>query len=356
MSSKVNELIVSFFGNGYVTYLDAEISDYIYQRRKVSQQEFIDILHQKGYSIKNITKELDRQCYASTLRYILSEDAYVSVDIGRHLWTDILRRIHDQQSMVGGKLKITTSDVKLDIYRTDFQSLKFKKVIKHLGLHQAPVMRWTKQSKRKEALDYLDLLMDLITPRTHHDEADLKTVLQAIQYANKNKSKKTTWAWLITHPVMRLELTSPRETVAKTVFSLSKGPVDWKGKLVSLFELKESTGLSHQEIEESVEYFEEQGIFRKINDSLTPTGQGYVLVQYAFRSHHSITFAVVRVDKEYYQLEISAPHLPGFDITGVLEENGGKRHSEFGTPVVFPEREKSEVIKLLNTIVGSGFV
>ena len=356
MSSKVNELIVSFFGNGYVTYIDAEISDYIHQRRKVPQQEFIDILHQKGYSIKNITEELDRQCYASTLRYIPSEDAYVGVDIGRNLWTDILRGIQNQESMVGGKLQIIDSDVKLDIYRTDFQSPKFKKMIKDLGLHQAPVMRWTKQFKRRKALQCLDSLMDLITPRTHQDEADLKTVLQAIQYANKNKSKKTTWAWLITHPVMRLELTSSRETVARTLFSLSRGPVDWKGKLVSFDELKVSTGLSHREIEESIEYFEEQGVIRKINDGLTPTGQGYVLVQYAFRSHHSITFAVVRVDKEYYQLEISAPRLPGFDITDVLEDNGGKTHSKLGTPVVFPKREKSEVITLLNTIIGSGLV
>jgi len=352
----VNELIVSFFGNGYVTYLDAEISDYIFKRRKVPQEEFIDILHEKGYGIKSITQELDRQCYASTLRYIPSDNVYVAVDIGMHLWTDILQRIHDQQSMVGGKLQIIDSDVKLDICRTDFQLQKFKRAVKHLGLHQAPVMRWTKQFERKKALQCLDLLLDLVPPRTQHDNTDLKTVLQAIQHANRHKSKKTTWAWLITHPIMRLELTSSRERVAKAVFSLSKGPVDWKGKLVNVDELEENTDLSHQEIEESIEYFEEQGVIRKIDDSLTPTGQGYVLVQYAFRSHHSITFAVVCVDEENYQLEISAPHLPGFNIRDVLEENGGESHSEFGTPVVFSKREKSEVIKLINTIIGSGHV
>ena len=360
--SDINELIVSFFGNGYVTYLDAEISDYISQRQRESRQTFIDILHHKGYTTTAITEELDRQCYASTLRYIPSEDAYVLVDIGKHLWTDILNRIHEQQSMIGGQFRTAPSGVALDIYRTDFQSKTLKKVIKNNGLHQAPVMRWTKQFTRKEAFKLLGQFMGVLPPVTQHCTADCTTVLQKIRLVNKNKSKKTTWAWLITHPVMVIQLTPTREKMLKALFQLSKGPVDWKGKLVSPDDLKEKTGLSHEEMEASIQYFVEQGVIRRINNGLTPTGQGYVLVRYAFRVEHSITFAVVRTDRENYRLEISAPHFPGSNIRDILEKTGGtsypksKIHSEHKTPAVFPEREKSDVINLLTTITESGLL
>jgi len=64
-------------------------------------------------------------------------------------------RFGAQKSMVGGKLQIIGSDVRFDIFRTDFQSPKFRKIIKHLGMHQAPVMRWTKQSNEKNLLESL---------------------------------------------------------------------------------------------------------------------------------------------------------------------------------------------------------
>lgn len=360
--SDINELIVSFFGNGYVTYLDAEISDHISQRQRESRQTFIDILHHKGYTTSAITEELDRQCYASTLRYIPSEDAYVLVDIGKNLWTDILNRIHEQQSMIGGQFRTAPPGVTLDIYRTDFQSKTLKKVIKNSGLHQAPVMRWTKQFTKKEAFKLLGVLMEVIPPVTQHYKADCTTVLQKIQYVNKTKSKKTTWAWLVTHPVMVLQLTPAREKLLRTLFSLSKRPVDWKGNLVSPDDLKEKTGLSRKEIEASIQYFVEQGIIRRIDNGLTPTGQGYVLVRYAFRVQHSITFAVVRETQKNYRLEVSAPHFPGSNIRDILEKinsniySKGKTYSEYKTPVIFPEQKKSDVLNLLDTITGSGLL
>jgi len=353
VSPEINELIVSFFGNGYITYLDVEITDHIYENRKVSKEEFIRILRHRGYRMKDITEELDRQCYASTLRYIPSEDAYVSIDMGRFLWRDILERIHEQKSMLGGRLEKTNTGLKLDVYRTDFQSLKFKRLISNLGLHQAPVMRWTKQFRSEEALNCLDKLVGAVPCSYPHGKADRSVLLQVIHEVNKHKSKKTTWAWLITHPVMQLKLTPSREKVIKTLFSLSKGPVDWKGRPVSFDELKRLCRLS-EEIQESIEYFEVQGVVRYINDKLTPTGQGYVLLQYALKDRPSLTFVVVHVEKTY-RLEISAPTLAGHNIRDILKELGGRSFSEVNTPIVFSECEKSEVITLMDSIIRSGF-
>jgi hypothetical protein len=351
VSSGVNELVVSFFGNGYITYCDVEITDYIYETPVVPRKDFVAILRQRGYSIKDITEELDRQCYASTLRYIPSEDVYVGVDMGRYLWQDILGRIHDQKSMVGGRIEKTDSGVKLDIYRTDFQSLKFKRLVNHVGFNQAPVMRWTRKFKIDNALQCLDPLLDVVPPGVLHGKADRLFLLQAIREANRSKSRKTTWAWLITHPVMRLELTPSRECVVRTVLSLSNGPVDWKGKLVSFDDLRR-TGLSRYKIDESLEYLENQGVIRRIQGGVTPTGQGYVLLQYAWKTTPSVTFAVVHV-KELYRLEISIPADPGSPIRDILTECGGK-FSDDSTLAVFSECEKSEVTHLIDALIEGG--
>lgn len=355
MSSEMNDLvIISFFGNGYVTLLDAEIKDYIYKRKKVTREEFISILQERGYHIKDIMEEIDRQCYASTLRVVPSENAYVSVDIGRRLWVDILQRIRYQPSMLGGKLQRTDSGIKLDIYRTDFQSLTFKKMVNRLGLRQAPVMRWTKQVGTEDALNCLDQLINVVPFVVEHKTADRSFVLQTIQKVNKHKSKKTTWAWMITHPMTQLKLTPSRKSVIETLFLLSKGPVDWKGNLVSFDDLKMHTDLFRGKIEESIEYLEKQGILRKVNDGLTPTGQGYVLLRYALSPRHSVTFAVARVSEKLYQLEVSAPRFPGFNITDLLKECGGTGSSEFDTPLVFSACERSDIIYLIDKIIRSG--
>jgi hypothetical protein len=69
-------------------------------------------------------------------------------------------------------------------------------------------------------------------------QGDMSSVLQAIDRVIDRKSKKRPWAWLIVHAVAQLELSPSAEKVLKTIFSLSNGPVEWKGNLISLYELK----------------------------------------------------------------------------------------------------------------------
>ncbi len=350
----VNEVLFSsFFGNGYVTYLDAEITDYIFRKRKVPRQEFLDVLHERGYGTKDVLEELNRQCYASTIRYIPSEDVYLGLEIGRNLWIDILHRMHDQESIVGGKIE-GRDLLRLDIYRSDFQSLKFKRIVQHLGLHKAPVMRWMVDCRKEDALRHLDLLISAVPCTVEHEEGNLSVLLQRISEANNHKPRRTTWAWIVTHTFMQLELTPSQKLVLKTVIALSKGPVDWKGRLISFEELQKSTNLPPETVHASIEYLEAQGIVREVNQGLTPTGEGYILVRYALKSQPSVTFAVTHESEKEYLLEICTPRLSDPTVQDSIRHHGGKVQ-EPGAAVTFSPREKSEVLHLVDA-VGCGLI
>lgn len=352
VSSDTDELIASFFGNRYATLLDAEIKNHICETQKCSKQEFIDILSQKEYSIDDITEELDRQCSSSTLRYVPSEDAYTGVKIGMNLWDDMCSRIRDQESILAGQLQRTGSRIKIDIYRTDFQFTKLKKGIKFLGLHQAPVMRWTKKFEKKDALKCLDLLMAAVPFTDVHSKGDHSCVIHMIGDVIDRKPKKTPWAWMVCHSVVQLELTPSRKEVLETVFSLSNGPVDWSGTPVSLDEIEMNTDVSHKEISGSLEYLQEKGIVRMVKEDFTPTGQGYVLVRHAFRSDSAITFVVTHTTDKEYQLEVSTPSYLNCEMQDLLKEWSGSRLSEFHTPAVFPLWGRSQVVEVMDAIIG----
>ncbi|MBU7027993.1 MAG: hypothetical protein HXS48_13745 [Theionarchaea archaeon] len=346
MTPEMDELVSSFFDNGYVTQLDAEIRDYICQTEKGTKKAFIDVLCQRGYKIDDITQEFDRQCSCSTLRYVPSDDTYVGVPLGMNLWSDMCNRIHDQESMVAGRLQRTGSSIKIDIYRTDFQSLKLKKKVKSIGLRPCPVMRWTKKFQKGAALKCLDYLMEVLPPAPHEGGS---SVLQEIREVISRKPKRAPWAWLVAHPVVKLELSPTRKRVVKTLLSLSNGPVDWKGTPVSLDELKMHTNLPSEEIEESIEYFNGKGIVRKVYGDFTPTSLGYPLLRHAFRSRPCVTFAVVyRTDREY-QLEVSTPSYLAPEIRDSLEERGGTI-SGVSTPAVF-FFEKSQVGEVMDALI-----
>ena len=297
-----NEILLSsFFGNGYLTYIDVEITDFMYTRKKVEKQKFIEVLRQRGYPLKDILQELDRQCYASTLQYIPGEDAYVGLEIGRNLWIDILERINEQKSVMGGKIERRGSFLQVSIYRSDFQSLKFKNLVKHLGFRQAPVMRWTEVGTKKDILRNVDVLISTLPPAGECTHGDRGLLLKLIRKVNAHKLRKTTWAWLITHTIMKLRLTPPQGALLKTLLSLSNGPVDWKGRLVPREELQEWTNIPSETLEEIIEYLKAQGIVREVSQGLTPTGQGYILVKYAL-APPSFTFAVTHLTNGEYRL------------------------------------------------------
>lgn len=142
MSSKI---ILSFFGNGYITKLDAEIKHIITHAQEITKQDILKVLCSKGYKKSVIIEELDRQCYTSTLRYIPETEVYEAVDTGILLWDDMLKRFPEQWNMLGGNIRLGKQDVTLTIYKTDFQNPAFKILLSHLDFKQAPVMRWTKK-------------------------------------------------------------------------------------------------------------------------------------------------------------------------------------------------------------------
>ena len=351
--SKTDELVtLSLFDDEYVTPLDIEIESYIFENQRSSQQQFIDIFCQHGYAPEDIVEELDRQCYCSVLRFLPSEGAYVAVPLGMNLWDDMCNRIHDQGSMIAGKLRRKGSRIVIDIYRTDFQGSELKEEVKSLGLRRAPVMRWTKQVERKEGSKCLDHLIDVLPFDSPHGRGDKFCVLQKVTEVVNRKPVKRKWAWLVSHPVVQLVLTPSRKAILKKVLSLSNGPLDWKGNLVSLYELKMNTDLSSEEVEEAVEYFMKTGIIRKVNRDYTPTGQGYTLSRGVFNPCSCVTFAVIRRTNREYQLEVSTPSTANPEIWNTLKEKGGIPSSDYSTPVVFPYREKSQVITVLDATMG----
>jgi hypothetical protein len=347
-------LVSSSFGNGYITYLEAEIKDYVFGRRSVSKQELVSVLCQRGYRSREVEEEVDRQCYSSTLRYIPLEDGYRSIHLGRQVWSDILNRFHEQPSVVAGKLQSTDSGVKLDIYRSDFQSSEFKEVIKHQGLHQAPVMRWTKQGTREDVIMCIGLLMGILPPTVCIIPADLPLILKTIDKINKKKSKKTAWIWLISHAELRLELTPSRKAVLNALFSLSKGPVDWRGRLVFRDELQSHVSLSREMIEEAIEYLKQQGIVRELKGGLTPTGQGYSMIRHVLTPHPVITFAIVRVNRKKYRLEIGTRSQDS-DIQKFLRTCGGTS-AAFTSLITLSPCEKPEIITIMDVLLGSCFL
>lgn len=347
-----NDVVVSsFFDRVYATLLGVEVKDYICKTRKCPRRKLIEALRERGYKTNEISKELDRQCCCSTLRFLPSEKAYTCVDIGMTLWNDICRRIYDQKSLIAGRLQPTGSNIKLDVYRTDFQSPSLKKEIRSLGLHRAPVMWWTKKFQEKEALKCLKRLVGVLPLPVQHDKEACSGVLPTVSEVVSQKPRKAPWAWLVTHPVAQLELDPLRKKVLETLFLLSNGPVNWKGIPVSLDELQLNTSFSRDEIKESIAYLEEHGITRQVGEDFTPTNQGYVLLRRAFRSDSSITFAVTCSADMEYQLEISTPSYLNPEMCTLLKIHGGAVCPEFHTPAVFSHCEGSRVTHILDAIM-----
>jgi len=352
VSVKKEALVSSFFGNEYVTLLDVEIADYICTHQTCSRRKFIDVFCQQGYSAEDVTQQLDRQCSRSTLRFIPSKKMYEKVDTGTHLWADICSRIHSQESVIAGQLQAVGPYIRLDVYRSDFQSPPLKKVATQNRLKYAPVMKWTGKFRPNTVSKCVDRFVETMPCITCHDEGDRAAVLHCVKEIINKKPKRAPWAWLIIHPVVQLELTPPTRDVLETLFSLSNGPVDWKGIPISLSELKINTDLSTGEIEDALQYLEEQGIVRQIGGDFTPTGQGYTLVRQFLRPTTAVTFAVTHSTDQKYQLEISTPSFLAADIQTLLLEHGGRIFSTFQTPAVFPLGEKDQVLQVLQAIIN----
>jgi hypothetical protein len=350
--SGTDELVTSSsFGNSYVTPLGIEIRDFICRNQKGPKEVTIDTLCERGYTLDDITEELDRQCHCSTLRFVPSENVYVAVPMGVHFWKDICSRIRDQEFMIAGKVRWRGSHIVVDVYRTDFQFSKLRKEVRSQGLHTAPVMRWTGQYHKEGALQCLDHLMGVLPFTSQRDQGDLTCVREMVTDVINRKSKRVKWAWLITHPVVQLTLNSSRKAVLKKLFQLSNGPVDWKGNLVSLYELRMHTSLSREEVEDAVLYLESEGVIREMNKDLTPTGLGYTLLRGALKSRPFITFALTRRGEREYQLEISTPSNVNPEIQDICREHGRSALSEYKTPTIFPVCRKSCILDVIDRII-----
>ena len=335
----------SFFGNGYITPLNVEIADLVHERGSFSRQEIYDLLHERGYATADIAEELDRQWYASALRYIPEDDRYVRVEIGMNLWEDVCERIHDQKGMVAGQLRFRDGPV-LDICRSDFQSAAFKRIITDQGFHQAPVMRWTRPCTQQDLIRCMTLFLDILSP-VHKERGDRSFLLQALRNVAREKRRGSTRMWLVTFAALSLELTPVQKRVLERVFSLSEGPVDWKGRCVGFEEIKSYINLPDEDIEQSLQYLEEKGIVRELEGGFTPTGQGFVLIRYIKNRRKSVTFAVVR-RHEGYELELNVPFSKA--LKDALIERGGKI-TPWDSLILFPQCSCSEVTDLLGEVV-----
>lgn len=352
MPSGTDELVTSSsFGNSYVTPLGIEIRDFICRNQKGSREAIVDTLYQRGYPLSDITEELDRQCYCSTLRFVPSDNMFFACPVGVHSWRDICSRICDQESMMAGKVQLRGSHLVIDVYRSDFQFSKLRKEVKSQGLRTAPIMRWTGRYHKEGALQCLDRLMGVMPFTSHRNKGNLQSVLEMITEGINRKSRRVQWAWLITHFATQLMLTPSRKAVLKKLFLLSNGPVDWKGNLVSLYELTMHTHLSREEVKDAVLYLESEGIIREVNKDLTPTGLGYTLLRSAFKSSPLITFAITRRGERDYQLEISTPSNLNPEIRDILREHKGSAFSKYETPTTFPLCRKSHILDVLDRII-----
>ncbi|MBU7016022.1 MAG: hypothetical protein HXS44_00830 [Theionarchaea archaeon] len=352
MPSGTDELVTSSsFGNSYVTPLGIEIRDFICRNQKGSREVIVDTLCQRGYTLGDITEELDRQCYCSTMRFVPSDSMFFACPVGVHSWGDICSRIYDQESMIAGKIHWRGSRIAIDVYRSDFQFSKLRKEVKSQGLHTAPVMRWTGRYQKEGALQCLDRLTGVMPFISHRSKGDLQSVIEIVTDVVSRKSRRVKWAWLITHPVTQLILTPSRKAVMKKLFLLSNGPVEWKGTLVSLCELTMHTHLSREEVKDAVLYLEGEGIIREVNKDLTPTGLGYTLLRSAFKSTPLITFAIIRRGEREYQLEISSPSSLNPEIRDTCREHKGSALSEYKTPTIFPLCRKSHILDVMDRII-----
>lgn len=348
MCSDAEEITSSFFGNGYITPLGAEISDFIYKTGTCSKDHLVDTLQQRGYSPDAIQEEVERQCFCSTLR-VTPEDTCMSIGLGAALWMDICKRIHDQESMMAGRIERRGPHVKMDIYQTDFQFSRLRRTVKDAGFHKAPVMRWTAQFDEREAATLLDPLLGAIPFTDPHTAGDKFSVLKAISGIMSQKSRKL-WVWLIVHPVVCLKLTPGAKEWLKTLFRLGNGPVEWGGIPLSFYEIQMNTDLTDEEIEEAFEYLEKVEIVRRVKDEFTPTGLGHTLMRRALKGDKSITFAVTRNTDTEYRLEVSAPSHVGDEVRDVLEAHGGVS-DESCTPVSFSPSEGSWVAAVMGEVI-----
>ena len=344
--SDIKEVIQSsFFGNGYITPLNVEIASLLKERGTISRQEIYNLLRKRGYTSSDITEELDRQWYASALRYIPAEESYVRVEIGMNLWKDVCRRIHDQKGMIAGQLRFREGPI-LDICRSDFQSITFKRIIKIQGFHQAPVMRWTRPCAPENLAPCMTSFLDILSP-VHKKSGDRSVLLQKVCDVARKKRRRNARMWLVTFAALYLEVTPAQKQVLDSVYALSGGPVDWKGRCVKIEEITTRTHLSLGEVIKSVQYLEEKGIVRELEDGFTPTGQGYVLIRYIKNRKKSVTFAVTR-RHEGYNLELNVPFSK--ELKNAFIDMGGKI-SLWDSLILFTGLRCSEICDLLDEVV-----
>ncbi len=351
MSSESTELVVlSLFHNGYLTLLDAEIRDHLYRTRTCSREDLMDALCSLGYGAEAVSGELERKRSSSAFRFMPREEVYISTDMGTNLWEDILNRIHDQASMVAGRVQFGDSQVEMEIYCTDFQS-SLRGRAESLGLRRVPVMKWTGKYTPAEALKCLDHLMEMVPFTFYRREGNFTSVPEVVRAIVGKKPPKSPWAWIVTHPVVQVRLTPCMKKVLKVLFSLSGGPVDWKGALISPYELQTHTGLPREEVIESAEYLMERGIIGQMGKDFAPTVQGYILVRYILRPRPSVTFAITRRTEKEYVLEVSTPTTLDPEIRDLLKEQGGGWFTEVHTPAIFPFCERSHIVDVMGMVI-----
>jgi hypothetical protein len=351
VSSECAEKVVSsFFETGYFTLLDLEIKHYATVKNSFSKRDLNRILKKKGYTEKDIEHELEKQRNYSTVRYLPDKNRYVGLGIGKALWGDICYRINEQYSLLAGRIHYRKGFITLDIYRTDFQSHQFRKAAVATGLLRAPVMRRTGRFNPEGASRCLKSLLPAL-PEATCEPGDYATVLQKIGDKVDRKPTKTPWAWLVIHPVVEVDLTPWRKTILRTLFSLTNGPVSWKGTPISLYELTGYLDASSSDIEEPLTYFLKTGIVQNMENDYSPTERGYTLLSGIFRSLYRMTFAITRCGRYQYKLEISTPSFLYPEIRDLLIDAGGYPLKGGGTPIVFSPDKYSQVMKVIEALM-----
>jgi hypothetical protein len=354
---------ISYVGNGYVTPLEVEILNLLQKerqaRRLVDRNEIIETLLEMGYRKEKILEELDRDCYASLVRYFRMENSYSLLPLGAKIWRDLKVRANFQHSLIGLKiLRRNENYYQLILMDSSFLPQKIRSIVRTIKLKKKPVMSYTGFFSLHTLISVLEciFLQMKVYQRKKTKRNSKETILELIKSEGRKAKNKEEWAWFV-GTILGWKITvSPLvfETL-KTMEEISKRPVDWKGKIVKenlMFNVLSKKGYKQDQIRSVLNYLMYKGLIREpANHTYTLTGLGYgywkTIRRIVEEDFAEINFLIVRMGKDIYNMSIcDSTSLPN-GARKILEERTIRGKDLF----VAEQAARSNVLSVLKIIL-----